>query len=326
MLESLDKIDKKILYELDSNSRQSIASVAKNSRCSRTVAEYRIKKFIENGIIFKFSALIDPAKFGLTSWKVYMQFFNREPIQKQVTDFLQSTKNVWWIAKCEGSFDVMFSILTKNVHEFYRFLSDFQMRFSKHVLRVEITTHINTEFYSRVYLLDKPSLKIGDTILRDPRTENIDKKDIEILKIISENSRFPSTEIASKINTTARIVNYRISDLKKRKIITHFRVIPDVNKLGMDYYKVMISLKDITTEKINSIRRFFEIHPNIINSSNSWGPWDIEFEAEVENFKHLTKIINEIRTKFSDVIKKTEFVLIYEELKATNNFLSYMGA
>jgi len=76
--------------------------------------------------------------------------------------------------------------------------------------------------------------------------------------------------------------------------------------------------------KESGLRKFLELHPNIINYSNSWGPWEIEFEAEIENFKALAELINEIRKNFSDIIKKFEFVLIYEEIKATNNFLEYM--
>ena len=92
----------------------------------------------------------------------------------------------------------------------------------------------------------------------------------------------------------------------------------------MDYYKIMIQLKDLTVDKEKKLKKFLELHPNIINYSNSWGPWEIEFETEIENYKALTELINQIKNEFFDVIKKIEFVLIYEELKATNDFLDYM--
>lgn len=324
-MQNLDLLDRKILAELDQDSRQPFSQIAKKIRTSRTVVEYRIKKLIENGIIISLSAFVDPAKFGLTSWKVYLQFHNKnKEMDEAITKFLQEEKRVWWVIKCEGNFDLMFSVLSKSVHEFYDFLSSFQSKFSKYEARIEITTHINPEFFSRGYLLNKESKKVCPTFLKEPTFEKLDKIDIEILKILIENSRTPSTEIATKLKTTARIVNYRIKEVLKKKIITNFRLILDVNKLNLDYYKVMIGLKDVTKEKESRLMRFFETHPNIINYSNSWGPWEIEFETEIENYKELTKLINQIRNEFSDIVKKTEFVLIYEELKATNNFLEYM--
>jgi len=324
-MQKLDLLDKKILTELDQDSRQPFSQIAKKIRASRTVVEYRVKKLIENGIIISLLAFVDPAKFGLTSWKVYLQFHNKsKEIDQAITQFLQEEKSVWWVIKCEGNFDLMFLVLTKNVHEFYDFLSNFQSKFSKHEARIEITTHINPDFFSRGYLLNKESKKVCPTFLKEPTFEKLDKTDIEILKILIKNSRTPSTEIATKLKTTARIVNYRIKDILKGNIITHFRLILNVNKIGMDYYKVMVQLKDLTIEKEKKFKKFLELHPNIINYSNSWGPWEIEFETEIENYKRLTELINNVRNEFSDIIKKIEFVLIYEELKTTNDFLDYM--
>jgi len=324
-MHKLDLLDRKILAELDQNSRQPFSQIAKKVRASRTVVEYRVNKLYKQGIIASLSAFVDPAKFGLTSWKVYLQFHNKnKEIEEQINKFIIEEKRIWWAIKCEGNFDLMFLVLTESVHEFYDFLSNFQSKFSKHETRIENTSHINPDFFTRGYLLNKDSKKLSSTFLKEPTSEKMDKTDIKILKSLIKNSRTPSTEIASKLKTTARIVNYRIKDLLKRKIITHFRLIPDVNKIGLDYYKVMIQLKDLTKDKDRKLKKFLEIHPNIINYSNSWGPWEIEFEAEIENYKELTKLINNIRNEFSDIIKKIEFVLIYEELKATNDFLDYL--
>ncbi|MBU1622929.1 MAG: Lrp/AsnC family transcriptional regulator [Nanoarchaeota archaeon] len=324
-MQKLDLLGRKILTELDQDSRQPFSQIAKKVRASRTVVEYRVKKLIESGIIVSLSAFVDPAKFGLTSWKVYLQFHNKnKEVQEQINNFLLEEKKVWWAIKCEGNFDLMLLVLTQSVHEFYEFLSNFQSKFSKHEARIEITTHINPDFFSRGYFLDKESKKACPTFLKEPTFEKLNKIDIKILKILIKNSRTPSTEIATKLKTTARIVNYRIKDLLKRNIITHFRLILNVNKIEMDYYKVMIQLKDLTKEKERKLKKFLELHPNIINYSNSWGSWEIEFETEIENYKKLTELINNVRNEFSDIIKKIEFVLIYEELKATNDFLDYM--
>ncbi len=322
-MKKLDLTDRKILSELDLDSRIPFSVLSKKVRCSRTVVEYRVKRLREEGIIAHLSAFVDPAKFGYTSWKVYLQFQERNPtVLQEIENYLEQHPKVWWIIKCEGNFDLMFLSLARSVHEFYEILTEFQMKFSKYESRMEITSHINPDFFSRGYLLGKESKKICPTFLREPVLEKVDEIDIGILKLLLKDSRLPSTEIALKLNTTPRIINYRIKDLLKRGIITNFRLIPDVNQLGMDYYKVMINLKEVTSEELRKFRRFLEVHPNVINYCNTWGPWEIEFEVEIDGYKELTNLTNQIRGEFSNIIKKVEFILITEEMKARNDFLN----
>jgi DNA-binding Lrp family transcriptional regulator len=326
MAYKLDLTDKKLLSELDKNSRQPISTLAKKLRKSRNSILYRMQKLKEEGIIISLSGVVDPAKFGLTSWKVYIKFNDKtKELDDRVINFLKNNKKLWWIIQCEGNFDFMFCILSNSVHEFYKTLNDFQTKFSKYESRIEITTHINTDLFSRGYFLGKESEKVCETLLKEPVKEKVDELDIKIMKLLFLDSRISLVDLAMKARTTPRVVEYRIKDLLKRHIITHFRLIPDVNKLSMDYYKVMVNLKDISPETEQDLRYFCEKDPNIINCSDAWGPWEFEFEVEIENYKALINLMNQFRDKFSRIIKNIQYVLISKEIKETNNFLEYMG-
>ena len=50
----LDVKDRKILYELDKNSRQSYSSLAKKVGLSQEAVRYMVNKLIENKVILKF--------------------------------------------------------------------------------------------------------------------------------------------------------------------------------------------------------------------------------------------------------------------------------
>ena len=47
MAEDIDLLDKKILYELDQNSRQSLSQIAKKTKISQQVISYRLKLYKE---------------------------------------------------------------------------------------------------------------------------------------------------------------------------------------------------------------------------------------------------------------------------------------
>ena len=56
----LDAKDKKILEQLQKNSRQTIAEIAKNTKLPRDVVVYRIKKLEQNKVIRAHHTLLNP--------------------------------------------------------------------------------------------------------------------------------------------------------------------------------------------------------------------------------------------------------------------------
>jgi len=60
--------DKKILYELDANSRQSIQSIGRKVNLHKNVVLHRIRKLEESGIINNYFTIIDSSKLGYRSY------------------------------------------------------------------------------------------------------------------------------------------------------------------------------------------------------------------------------------------------------------------
>ena len=58
----LDIKDKKILYELDMDARQSISSIAKRVGLSKEVVNYRIRRMEKEGLIDGYYAIIEYSK------------------------------------------------------------------------------------------------------------------------------------------------------------------------------------------------------------------------------------------------------------------------
>ena len=88
MAEKLDLLDRKILYELDINSRQSLNELARKLQRNRNVIEYRIKRLEEKGIIRNFVTLLDAGRLGLMIWNVYVEFQN---LTREMENEIRST-------------------------------------------------------------------------------------------------------------------------------------------------------------------------------------------------------------------------------------------
>lgn len=314
MRKELDLLDRKILLELEINSRQPLTTLAKKLKKDRNVVEYRIKKLQEEGIIKNFVTLLDAGKLGLTVWNVYLEFQNLTPeIEKKIIIYLKKTKNIWWVAQTAGRWNLIYSIFVKSIKEFYETVRNFNENFGDYILNQSLAAHVEVEVFSRGYFLNKPS--IGVTWHRKTEKIKIDEIDKKILKELATNARISSVELAGKINSTARIAAYRIKDLQKKEIITRFRLQLDVNKIGYNFYKVMVHLKNFSEEKDKKLQEYCKNLGNIFHFERKIGPWMLELEMDIENYEKANELMKNMKEKFPNYIKSYDLLLITNEPK-----------
>ena len=79
----IDLKDRKILYHLDLNCRQSNAQIGKKVGLSKEVVNYRIKKMEEEGIIKNYWTAINSFKLGYQVFRIYIKFQNVTEKKKQ---------------------------------------------------------------------------------------------------------------------------------------------------------------------------------------------------------------------------------------------------
>jgi len=143
----------------------------------------------------------------------------------------------------------------------------------------------------------------------------LDKKDLNILNLLSENARINAVEIANKMNFTGNTTVNRIRNLKKTGVIQAFKPLIHLEKIGYNAYKLLIRLHNITKEKEKKLISFAQQHPSIFAVIRLVGIWNIELEIEVESKEEFQKIVMEVRDKFREIIKETETIPLYHDYR-----------
>ncbi len=147
----------------------------------------------------------------------------------------------------------------------------------------------------------------------DVVNNKIDSLDSSILNILANDARMPITQISRKVNSSVEIVRSRIKKLEEKKIIIAYRIDVDLNKLGMDFFKAIIYFRNISEKDERQLFEYMRVHPNSLYYIRSLAPWEVEFEFAVHNYQEFNKIINDLRKRFSHVIKNHEhLIMIYE--------------
>lgn len=310
----LSMLDKKLLYELDINARQPLTQLSKKVRASPATIEYRLKRMKKSGLIKNYLTFLDAGKLGLMIWNVYLELQNTtEKEENEIVDYLCKLQKTWWVAKCSGKWNLIYSLCVKNVKEFYDIVNDIQSKFSNYILNQSLAAHAEVEIMSRGYFIKKPG--IGISWYRNLEHVELDEEEIKILKVISLNARLSSTEIAKKTSLTQRIVSYRMKELIKKGIISRFRLLLDVSKIGMSYYKSIIYVKDYTDKKKAALKEYCISQGNIFHFEQKIGPWMLEIELDAENYEAADRQLKQMKEQFPDFIRNYELLLIREEPK-----------
>jgi len=310
----LDLKDKKLLYELDCNSRQSIRQLARKVGLSKDTVKYRINRLIKNGIIKSFNAVIDTSKLGFYSFRIFLKFYQLSPKkEKEILDFLLKNKNLVWLVEVEGNWDINTWFLYKSIKEMNLFWEELIKKYNNYISKREFSIYSNVTYFSRAYLLEQKQNIFSMPIVSLSIPEKLDSSDLKIIELLSNNARMSIIEIAQKSNLTPKTVINKIKRFEKEKIILGYRTEFNLEELGYKYYKVHISTINQTSEKINRIKQYIKQNPNIIFEDVVLGGKDLEIEIQVKNEDELRIIIEEIREKFSGIIRDYEILHYFRE-------------
>jgi DNA-binding Lrp family transcriptional regulator len=307
----IDLKDRKILYQLDLNCRQSNNQIGKHVGLGRDVVAYRIDKLLRQGIIKNFYSIIDTFRLGYNVFRIYINFQYITPeIKEEIIQYFVDYNYSWVVISVKSEIDLDVVVWVKNIHDFYKFWDDTLDLYEKYFEKYAISIYIKSSVFMKSYLLDDYSSNIDrssfDMVCGIPPVE-IDETDYHLLNEIAVNARLPLIDLAEKLNCSSQKVNYRLKNLTKNKVIRSFRVNIDLSKLDLQKYKVDIYLKNHEVKKpifsYLSEKSFIEY----MNFAIGWA--DLEPEFVVKDFNSLLIILDKINKKFSGAIKKQLFFI-----------------
>jgi DNA-binding Lrp family transcriptional regulator len=308
----LDLKDKKILFELDKNSRQSNSEIAKKVGLNKNTVNYKINRMTQEGVIKGYYSVIDGSKLGYFSIRIYLKFFNtNQEDEKKMIEWLNNQRIVGVLAKIETIYDLVVMCWVKSIYEFEEFLQDFKKKFRKHFWQEKVHIFSKVLHFKRKYLLSqKKEYNEEPETIGGKEISYFDELDLKILRLLAKNARMPLIDISSKLKTPERTIAFRIKQLEKKKIIQGYRINLELQKIGFEYYKLNFILNDFS--KYEELENFCKIHENVIYIDKTLEELDFEIDVEIKNKQELLKLISEIKEKFSvrsvDILELKEYI------------------
>ncbi len=148
------------------------------------------------------------------------------------------------------------------------------------------------------------------------KDDNVDELDLEILKILSIDSRKNKSTIAEDLKRSPNTIIKHIKDLEEAGIIKNYGIQIDYEKLGYE----IIAIIEITVSK----GKMFEVEEKIAQNPNVYGVYDLTgtYDALIlARFKtrdDLSKMIKEIH--ISPYVESTNTHIVLNVIKEKNSF------
>mgnify|MGYP006287581199 CR=1 FL=1 len=311
----LDKKDFQILYELDKNSRQSNSQISKKLKTSPEVVNYRIKRLENNGIISRYITIPQLYALDIFQFKICLCLQNISPEKLlEKIEKLKKKDSVKWIVETKGVWDLVISLEAESLEQVDMIEDIVCSLFAMHIRKKSIAILNYADAYTRDYLVEKIDRNRKRAIYCKTEKPELTKKELDIFKELAKNSRIPIVDLAEKLGTTPRVIQYTIKKLEK-SIITGYRIIPDYEKANIKFTKLFIYLTKKDKESFKKIQVFLASSKYTNHYAKVLSDWDIEIELEAFNQEDIEKVVSEMKSRFSEEINHLETIDIKKEHK-----------
>lgn len=303
---TVDDLDCALLFELDLNCRRSSAELSRVLNRSRQTVDYRIERLMDRGILLNFHTTINFCRMGYRLYKVHLRLRNLPHVKARLRDFLFSIGKVYWVGQCSGTWDILFGLFYRDERELFPVTNQLLRDYEDAIVEHAGWPMVDVVQFPKSYLTGKtmpPRMLIGDVM-----SHELDDADSALIVELVHDARSPLIKLADVVNLSPTAVQRRLQRLENLGIIVQYRVGVDIQKLNLEFYKVVINLnqysEDIHRDFLAYVGSLPEVQYFLRNI------WSVELELIVSNYGALLVIVDEIRRRFPRLIRSIDSLLV----------------
>lgn len=313
MIPKLDAYDKKILELLLANAKESTTTIGRKIRLSRENVDYRLKRLINQHIITEFITEFNEEALHIKHHVLFAQLTRLTgDIEKELLQYLKTHDYISWVGTAAGKWTLIFDILIPPHTTLEKVITEFLLTFGLHVEEYALLELIQGKYYFEKCI----GTKIENKQQKNKKNEiKLDAVDYHIMSLLNANARITYAELSQKIGRSANGIKNRIKDLERAGIIKGYTITLDFKKFNAELYGIQIKLNKFDREITKKLEIYLKEYPHVAFFYKYLGAWDYDIGLLANNSNELRNFINELRTKFPDSIKITDFFMTLEEIK-----------
>jgi len=311
--------EQKILKELDINAKQTASKIGNNLKMSKQVVNYQIENMIKKGFIKGFITYIDTQKLGYTFYNILIKMkYTTKEDKKRIVNKLIAIPNVVWISSFNGEWQMIISVLARDAGEFSMYLDEVLNALKGKLLDYNFFIVISASQlgYKKIYNSAKGTYnyhaKVGQKDLA-----NLSDNDLKVLKILANNAKISTVDLARKSKLSIEKIRYSIKKLEKEKVVQGYKPLLDISKLGYLWNVMFFRLKTSSEEQKEEMTDYLKKLHEVFYVVRGVGNCNLMVEFQTKTADEFEKVKDNISTRFSNLIADEKTVQLIEEHKCT---------
>lgn len=309
-----DLKDKKILFALDFNARQSNSAIAKKVGLSKQGVDYRVKQLQREDVIKGFYPIINLVRLGYVYGRLFLKFQNltREK-EGELYEAIVNDNRFKWVLTCEGNFELLAASWTKDLASFKAISEELIEKFGQYIKEKKESIGVKITHFQNRYLLGTTATKTVS--VEESTPPKIDAADKKLLEVICSNARLPLVNIAKAAGISPKVAAYRLKRLEKEGVILGYRPNINHNLLGFTHYKILFYLSNVTKNELKRFKAYMQQLPEVLYIIEEIGICDIDVEIMLPSAQSLFSFIERIKFDFPTLIRDYQILIIKKTLK-----------
>ena len=258
----LTEIDYKLLSYLYHSHNQPLSKIARATKLSRDQVEYRLNKYLKEGLIRKFFPVFDYGKLGYNLPVILLLKFEIPKMAEDFSKNLSKSKNCTSYCKVYGEYDLWLECIFKNERELNEFIFKLFGNEKNFIINYSLIKPQFIEFYPLKFF-EYPYKENYLLFSEQKKETKLDEIDLKILRILSEDARTKLIDIAIKTNISSELALYRVKRLRTEKIILGNRIQFDMSLLGYFFTIIFINFRNLSEKNKEKIKSFAKKSKNI---------------------------------------------------------------
>ncbi len=312
----IDVKDRKIIAQLALDSRKPYSAIANEVMLSSYSTAYRVNSLVKKNIIMNFFPVIDFKKLGYNKYHFFVLVDEQDEAKKEeFYNFLVKSDYVTNIFSYSDRWDYEIEAIAKNAEDFDDFLTSIDVKFPNVIIEEDkliVLKEYKNALLPRAFFYKELLEKIDSKIKNKEEEEfKLDNKDMQILKVLSQDARLSSYEMKPLVGLDADTIIYRIKRLVKSGIIKNFSIRTNLNLLGYNIFTFLIRVRKFDFKDEAKFKRISEQNKHLLYSTKTLGDYDLllRIASDPEN---LHAFIVYLKKEFSQIMKIYETLIMSE--------------
>ena len=315
----LDKLDRQLLYWMDIDCRQSLASLSKKLHASPARLAYRLEQLVKSKAILSFITIIDYRKLKYRPYAMYYKLKEMPDERRaKMVGEICNIPRVIDVLLTYGTYDLQIVLLVKNTDEAAESLWLLREAVGEYAIDEMMLIHLKAHFFTHENFIDseikrpaKPKVVL-DTFKGEIKIDETDKK---ILGALADNANWPIWKIAKQTGIGGPTVYSRMKKLEKKGVIAGYSIKLNAGLDGFLHYRVFVKLKYITQKRRDELMRYLDTQPTIYRSSFTFGNFDMYYDARLANGTQLKELLREVYSHFSEEVIRQDWIRVTDIIR-----------